>query len=614
MNRGLLIVLYTLLVGLAAAGCHEQNEPAAPPVQFILTPEEQAAISSAQAAIAATADSILGTSDPQSGFAQMLAQYQSQAAVDSAWVTPQGLFVIMKKGGLIFWSVPSSVVIPPYDGKAAVRSKLSPGLRPSELIRSTRACLLNQQFNDEDRWFCRDVIDHLAGLFAADAFDVDTRNGTDIDLDFIESHLSQYGAVFYISHGSYDDGHTWIATGEEGSMWDLMAHHLAEWVHKEVSVGTFHETRGGRVVNVQVYCFSEKLIDSSYSDGSFPHSIIYLTACQGLKSSQLADTFFEKGAAVTVGWDETNGLGQSSGKLLFDALLGGDDLATAWGSLPEEARTDRTGFEAGAHLVYLPSEGGSVRLVDDANAALRIDSPVPDSICESRTVLLSGGMVNATSITGGTVELNGVATVLVHNGTEFSQPLALKRGLNRISIGCNGLRGDRIVRADSTIAITGSFSGLSLWTELRWNTNYSDVDFHLLPPGAQLDALWSDVDCFYGNKNPSWAGSLDVDDVDGYGPEHIVLPSVAVNGTYRLFIHYYDDHGAGASVASATVAVNDGPALSFGPYTVGNNNGADAGDLWEVCTITYPSGQITPVNQYYYLGYKANRDTSLQKN
>jgi hypothetical protein len=61
----------------------------------------------------------------------------------------------------------------------------------------------------------------------------------------------------------------------------------------------------------------------------------------------------------------------------------------------------------------------------------------------------------------------------------------------------------------------GNFSPLDLWTELRWNAS-TDVDFHLLAPGAALPGeFWTVSDCYYSNKTPSWAAFLDVDNTSG---------------------------------------------------------------------------------------------------
>src|SRR5688572_8015448 len=64
---------------------------------------------------------------------------------------------------------------------------------------------------------------------------------------------------------------------------------------------------------------------------------------------------------------------------------------------------------------------------------------------------------------------------------------------------------------------------------LRWDRDFTDVDLHLVRPGGSAFTL--DSDCFWASKAPDWGttGSqadnpfLDVDDIDGFGPETINL-------------------------------------------------------------------------------------------
>ncbi len=77
----------------------------------------------------------------------------------------------------------------------------------------------------------------------------------------------------------------------------------------------------------------------------------------------------------------------------------------------------------------------------------------------------------------------------------------------------------------------------------------SDVDLHLLHPQGRA---WSvaPLDCYYANSEPDWgpngeAGnpSLDIDDVNGAGPENINLDDPedtnALGGFYRVGVHYF---------------------------------------------------------------------------
>ncbi|MCA9542919.1 MAG: choice-of-anchor D domain-containing protein [Myxococcales bacterium] len=77
----------------------------------------------------------------------------------------------------------------------------------------------------------------------------------------------------------------------------------------------------------------------------------------------------------------------------------------------------------------------------------------------------------------------------------------------------------------------------------------TDVDLHLLHP---LGQRWSQapLDCYFANKNPDWGPpgavanpSLDIDDVNGAGPENINLDepenTASLGAPYRVGVHYY---------------------------------------------------------------------------
>jgi hypothetical protein len=132
---------------------------------------------------------------------------------------------------------------------------------------------------------------------------------------------------------------------------------------------------------------------------------------------------------------------------------------------------------------------------------------------------------------------------------------------------------------------------------LTWDKDFTDVDLHLVRPGGSAFTL--DSDCFWASKAPDWGtvGSqadnpfLDLDDIDGFGPETINLRE-AGPGTYGVFAHYYADRRLGAT--SATVEIHLGGVL-VGTFYQPN---IACNDLWTVGTIEWNgvSGTFTPGN------------------
>ncbi|MCB9732117.1 MAG: choice-of-anchor D domain-containing protein [Deltaproteobacteria bacterium] len=135
----------------------------------------------------------------------------------------------------------------------------------------------------------------------------------------------------------------------------------------------------------------------------------------------------------------------------------------------------------------------------------------------------------------------------------------------------------------------------------------SDVDLHFTHPNARgfdldfngpdgwFDDRW---DAFWSNAHPNWgaAGSnddpgLDRDDTDGGGPENLNL-DVPENGrTYKVGAHYWDDWGYGAAFTTVRVYIYGQLRMEWANVQLINH------DMWEVCTIDWPSGAVTKIQQ-----------------
>lgn len=145
----------------------------------------------------------------------------------------------------------------------------------------------------------------------------------------------------------------------------------------------------------------------------------------------------------------------------------------------------------------------------------------------------------------------------------------------------------------------------------------SDVDLHLLHPNA--GNVWNDNpwDCFWQNLIPDWgtprpAGvdsfdcerdatrpgcqddpSLDIDDVDGWGPENINLNNPEVNKTYQVGVHYFSDHQYSVSFATVRIFIGGVMRAEYRRQRLVDQ------EFWHVADIAWPSGSITPKGQVY---------------
>ena len=154
--------------------------------------------------------------------------------------------------------------------------------------------------------------------------------------------------------------------------------------------------------------------------------------------------------------------------------------------------------------------------------------------------------------------------------------------------------------AEDILLVEGGDIGFSsdIRVKLNWEGGeLTDVDLHVTDPNAE--------ECYFGNMITAIGGELDVDDLDGYGPENFRLqPGEAIAGTYQIEVNYYSDEGTPGEPVDATVKIylNEGTSeevtQELGPYqlTAADAMGTDPNAWWIVASIDWPSGTITTSN------------------
>lgn len=596
-----LVFLGILLAGVLWSGCKKENTPADPGGNNSpLNEEERRAITQTYQNISSTADTILLGGNPLAGFQQKLAEYKSHPNVQDAWVDNNGLYVAFKKGVQARWSVVPDPTILPYDTPPPLPPRGSVQSHALSGSSNSRVCLVNSMDQDEGRTVYRDYIAFLKQKFEHAGYQVSVVNGPAANVQFFRTGLKQFGVVIILAHGSHDsrNGRTWLQTGEVGNPADFPpAQYLQEIQSGQIDMNDIKEKRNNVVVETPYYSISDLFIQAAYAQGDFPGTMIYLGACQTLKdpnSRPIGQAFTAKGAAAVIGWTELNSTGPSTARRLFSFLLCGKTLQDAVRALPREDKSDRY---ASAILTYYPEAADNARLVAaERRADLRLTRPLKDSVYMTRTIDLAGNLAGSGPLDLGIAELNQVTVPLALQADRrtFLQPVGIKSGLNTIRITGSVNTSNGCECVDSLYTFRGNFDVLDLWTELRWTTS-TDVDFHLLRPGADFPAsLWTPSDCYYNNKTTSWGAFLDVDNTTARGPEHITIPTATVNGVYRLFVHYYASRGVSTTSAYVSVSVRNGPNQEFGPMTL-TRSASRGGDVWEVCTIEFPAGTIRSV-------------------
>jgi uncharacterized protein YfaP (DUF2135 family) len=151
---------------------------------------------------------------------------------------------------------------------------------------------------------------------------------------------------------------------------------------------------------------------------------------------------------------------------------------------------------------------------------------------------------------------------------------------------------------------------LSLRGDLRlvlvWNTLESDLDLHLSAPTPPSGR----VHVFFDQAAPVDYASLDMDDINGEGPETISVkdsPSHGgdfVAGDYHVWVdNFPTDPGDNADmkVSEATVTLF-GRTMQVGQWAVGDASGASTSRLWHVIDFTIDADgtvtAVTPRNQF----------------
>ncbi len=157
--------------------------------------------------------------------------------------------------------------------------------------------------------------------------------------------------------------------------------------------------------------------------------------------------------------------------------------------------------------------------------------------------------------------------------------------------------------------------------QLVWNTpgdrdqtdnEGSDLDLHVLHPSARL---WGEapLDCYFANASPDWGRrgdpadnpSLDIDDIDGAGPENMNLDdpedtSMYPNG-YNVGVHYFRAEnfiGGGTwGPSDATMRIYLGGVLSY--EKTRNMRGTD--NFWHAAQIRWTAAvrEVVDVDRFY---------------
>lgn len=188
-----------------------------------------------------------------------------------------------------------------------------------------------------------------------------------------------------------------------------------------------------------------------------------------------------------------------------------------------------------------------------------------------------------------------------------------------------GLGPDQCETAVATVTIVAK-PEQAIHVQLVWrtpndpdvtDTEGTDLDLHLLHPNAE-GWFTAPYDCYYYNPTPDWGQldnpdddpSIDIDDINGNGPENISLTNpentTTLGAPYIVGVHYYRSADRrtgfdfGPSFAKVRIFINSNLSWDFSADGDPGEKQMEAEDhFWDVADIQWPSGEVRKRDRYY---------------
>lgn len=161
---------------------------------------------------------------------------------------------------------------------------------------------------------------------------------------------------------------------------------------------------------------------------------------------------------------------------------------------------------------------------------------------------------------------------------------------------------DAITRVPILAVVVPPLPGTTdLTVAIDWNTARSDIDLHVVRRDGTMFA--DGDDCYFEDRNPDWGRVgdeaddpfLDVDDVDGLGPEEMNL-SQATELSYDVYAHYYGYMGPFPPSTTVNVTYR----IRGAPEVLVAQELNDCGRAWHVGTFFFDTDppRFVPANAY----------------
>ena len=398
--KKLLFITPTLVLFFFFSGCKRSSEPADN------TTSQTDKILTTSVLSDTRADSLLLlTSDPYQNFLSADAYFKSLPEVESTSLQSDMYIVRIKNGGDLIYSWAS------FKGD---KKDLFYELHPQKGHKSVmtiypdyaHVLITNQVSEDEQYSYLSGYVNATKSAFESIGATVTVINHDQLTVDYIQNNLKTNDIVFYIGHGSYDitRNRTWILTGETGTRFDLILHHLQSYLDGQLNLINVVIHVNGKKETRHYYCFSNRFVDNTISNQGFNNKIFYTVACHSMQDPDygMAKAFVNKGTKVFFGWSEAESGGDRTGMVFLTELCTGRSISGSLSSMDPAYLVSTTPYNQQnqyAHLVEYPDNAatGNIQINDLQPGQWTVKSPIPTariylgSACVNHIIYVLGG-------------------------------------------------------------------------------------------------------------------------------------------------------------------------------------------------------------------------------
>jgi len=586
-------LIISLIAGITLVGCGGGSK--GPGSMQPITEEQAQQILTTQASV----QSLMNDGYDPNRQAESLQSIAQQAAalpgIEWAMSDETSLTIKYREGGEQSW-----VFNPPMERPLYVPELAAEAVRATRsMVGNKKAVIVNAIAADPGMNIVKQPLDNMATILRNLGYTVERFDDSTADLNCFKN-LGNYGVVVVLGHGQAGDNYINIQTGEVDNASPLeMVTHSVDWCARRItlmSVPWGEGDKNERNRHTRTFWAVNQRFFEYYAKGNcaFKQSLFVNLGCKGLKNSAMAEVLRCCGVSAYVGWSGTQRISPWSSWLLIALMAQGKSLSDAFEVMPDDWKKDK---EYNACMSYSPSEGGSLTWGEArVSPTISLFSPLDNETVTSRVIKVEGVVAPSSPLPQCVLSVNGLSLPLqLASDATFSQEVVVQPGENVIQVMATSDHG----AATRRVRVSAIFPAMAFWSRLTWDTDGTDVDLHLVPESAPL---WTTSDCYYAHMVTSWGASLDVDDIDGFGPEHITATTMEP-GVYKLVVHYYSSHGyMGETRAGVYVAVGNESPRYFGPRSFSNSGGCNgSGDVWEICRIRFPEGTVETLDRFYTL-------------